>query len=76
MKNITVSVDNEVYRQARIWAAQNGTSVSKIVARFLKTLPHRKLPAQRPWSLRPWQLRCHPRPPNAQNAHRETASRA
>lgn len=46
MKNITVSVDNEVYRQARIWVAQNGTSVSRIVAYFLKTLPNRKLPAQ------------------------------
>lgn len=46
MKNITVSVDKEVYRQARIWVAQNGTSVSRIVTYFLKTLPQRKLPAQ------------------------------
>ena len=35
MKNITVSVDDETYRQARIRAAELGTSVSAVVRRFL-----------------------------------------
>jgi len=35
MKNITVSVDDEVYRRARIAAAEKGTSVSAAVRRFL-----------------------------------------
>lgn len=36
MKNITVSVDDEVYRQARVAAAKEGTSVSALVAEYLK----------------------------------------
>ncbi len=28
MRNITVAVGDDCYRQARIWAANNGTSVS------------------------------------------------
>ncbi|MGO8759275.1 MAG: hypothetical protein ACLQG3_14245 [Terracidiphilus sp.] len=39
MKNITVSVPDETYRQARIWAAERGTSVSKAVAYLLQILP-------------------------------------
>jgi hypothetical protein len=39
MKNITVSVPDETYRMARIWAATRGTSVSKVVAYILQTLP-------------------------------------
>ena len=35
MKNITVSVDDATYRQARICAAQQDTSVSALVKRFL-----------------------------------------
>jgi len=35
MKNITVSVDDEVYRQTRIKAAEAGTSVSAMVKAFL-----------------------------------------
>jgi plasmid stability protein len=31
MKNITVSVDEETYRRARIRAAEQGTSVSRVV---------------------------------------------
>ena len=38
MKNITVSVDEETYRMARITAAERGTSVSAMVREFLKTL--------------------------------------
>ena len=38
MKNITVSVDDETYRLARIKAAENGTSVSAMVRDYLKHL--------------------------------------
>ena len=36
MKNITVSIDDETYRQARVKAAENGTSVSALVRGFLE----------------------------------------
>lgn len=35
MKNITVSVDDETYRRARVRAAEQETSVSAMVRRFL-----------------------------------------
>ena len=38
MKNITVSVDEETHRLARIRAAELGTSVSALVRGYLKTL--------------------------------------
>lgn len=38
MKNITVSVPDGVYRLARIRAAERGTSVSAIVADYLRSL--------------------------------------
>ena len=38
MKNITVSVDDETYRRARIEAAERGTSVSRLVKQFLAGL--------------------------------------
>jgi hypothetical protein len=38
MKNITVSVDEEIYRRARIKAAEQDTSVSALVKRFLTEL--------------------------------------
>lgn len=38
MKNITVSISEEQYRRARIRAAQDGTSVSALVAGFLAGL--------------------------------------
>ena len=38
MKNITVSVPEEVYRRARIRAAEQGRSVSAMVADFLRPL--------------------------------------
>jgi plasmid stability protein len=38
MKNITVSVPDDVYRQARIRAAERGSSVSAIVAEYLTSL--------------------------------------
>jgi predicted transcriptional regulator len=38
MKNITVSLDEEIYRRARMIAAQRDTSVSALVKRFLLNL--------------------------------------
>ena len=38
MKNITVSVDNDTYRRARIKAAELDTSLSAVVKRFLAQL--------------------------------------
>ena len=38
MKNITVTVDDEIYRKARIKAAELDTSVSALVKRFLTEL--------------------------------------
>jgi hypothetical protein len=39
MRNITVSVSDETYRQARVWAAQRDSSVSAVVQYLLQTLP-------------------------------------
>jgi plasmid stability protein len=41
MKNITVSVPDDVYRNARIRAAERGTSVSALVAEHLRSLSGR-----------------------------------
>lgn len=38
MRNITVSVPDDVYREARIRAAEQGRSVSALVAEFLAGL--------------------------------------
>jgi len=38
MKNITVTVHDETYLQARVWAAWHGTSVSALVRQFLESL--------------------------------------
>jgi hypothetical protein len=38
MKNITVSVDDETYRRARVKAAEQDTSVSALVRKFLAEL--------------------------------------
>jgi len=38
VKNITVTIDDEIYRRARIKAAERDTSVSALVRRFLTDL--------------------------------------
>lgn len=38
MKNITVTVDEETYRRARVAAAERDTSVSALVKQFLNDL--------------------------------------
>jgi hypothetical protein len=47
VKNITVTVDDETYRRARIRAAERDTSVSALVARFLTELAARETDAER-----------------------------
>ena len=36
MKNVTISLDEEVARWVRVWAAENNTSVSRFVGDLLK----------------------------------------
>jgi plasmid stability protein len=42
VKNITVSVSDDIYRTARIRAAELGKSVSALVAEYLKSLSERE----------------------------------
>jgi plasmid stability protein len=41
-RNVTVSVPDDVYRAARVRAAQSGTSVSALVAEYLRSLSERE----------------------------------
>jgi hypothetical protein len=41
MPNITVTVSDEVYRAARISAAERGSSVSDLVSAYLRSLSER-----------------------------------
>jgi plasmid stability protein len=47
VKNITVSLDDETYRRARIRAAERETSVSAMVRRFLIETADEESPAER-----------------------------
>ncbi len=42
MRNITLSVPDDVYRSARIRAAERGSSVSSLVAEYLRSLSKRE----------------------------------
>lgn len=42
MKNITVSLPDDVYRNARICAAERGSSVSALVGEYLRSLSQRE----------------------------------
>jgi hypothetical protein len=37
MKNITVTVSDELYRHARMWAARENTTVTSLVRKFLES---------------------------------------
>ncbi|HEY1160835.1 MAG TPA: hypothetical protein VGE83_09410 [Terracidiphilus sp.] len=39
MKNITVTVSDQAYRRARVWAAERDSSLSRIVQYLIETLP-------------------------------------
>jgi plasmid stability protein len=45
--NITVSVPDDVYRAARIRAAEQGSSVSALVAQYLRSLSEREAEFER-----------------------------
>jgi plasmid stability protein len=45
--NITVSVPDDVYRAARIRAAEQGSSVSALVAEYLRSLSEREAEFER-----------------------------
>lgn len=42
MKNITLSVPDDVYRDARIRAAERGSSVSALVGDYLRSISERE----------------------------------
>jgi hypothetical protein len=39
MKNITITISDETYRKARVWAAVNNTTISGLVRNHLESLP-------------------------------------
>jgi hypothetical protein len=47
VKNITVTVDDETYRRARVKAAEQATSVSSLVKGFLTALAAGESPGER-----------------------------
>jgi len=47
VRNITVSVDDDTYRRARMKAAEQATSVSALVRRFLNELASGESQAER-----------------------------
>jgi len=48
MPNITVTVDEPTYRNARIWAAIHNTTVSVLVREFLHIVTHDSLGGNEP----------------------------
>ncbi len=38
MKNVTIALDDEIHRQARVYAAEQGTSLSALVKEYLSEL--------------------------------------
>jgi plasmid stability protein len=47
VKNITISVPDDVYRAARVQAAEQGSSVSALVADYLRSLSGREAEFER-----------------------------
>src|ERR1017187_9730577 len=39
MRNITVTIPDDAYRRARVWAAERDTSLSAVVKYLLETMP-------------------------------------
>jgi predicted CopG family antitoxin len=42
VKNVTISIPDDVYRLARVRAAEEGSSLSSLVAAYLRSLSERK----------------------------------
>lgn len=55
MKNLTVSLDENVYTHARVVAAKRGTSVSRMVSEYLANIDQRSDEQNREWAAL-WQL--------------------
>jgi len=57
MKNIALAIDGNTCRQARVWVAKRGTSVSAAVAALLENLPGRShtlcVSAAKPGAIKP-----------------------
>ena len=47
MRNITVSVDDETYKRARVAAAERDTSLSMLVRRYLEQLASQETETER-----------------------------
>ncbi len=43
MRNITVSVPDDIYRRARVRAAERGSSVSALVSEYLRSLSEQEM---------------------------------
>lgn len=39
MRNITLAIDDEIYRKIRLWCATRDISISRVVQMFLNDLP-------------------------------------
>jgi hypothetical protein len=75
MRNITVSISDQTYREIRVWCAKRDVSVSRVVQTFLEDLPRLKharrfpLPdAPPPATLRPLYEQLEPAEPAASAA--------
>ena len=53
MRNITVNISDETYREARAWAARRDTSVSAVMQYLLQTLPAPRVPRTVPEACKP-----------------------
>jgi len=47
MKNVTVAIDEDLYRRARVRAAQEGTSLSRVVKDVITRFAAEETPAER-----------------------------
>jgi hypothetical protein len=48
MPNITVTVDESIYRNVRVWAAIHNTTVSGLVRRFFQMITHDSIDGHEP----------------------------
>jgi len=71
MPNITVTVSEVAYRKARVWAAQNDTSISAVVQYCIERLPRLAI-AQTAAAATTRRPRGTPPPPGVKNMGCET----
>jgi hypothetical protein len=46
-RNVTIAIDEDLYRRARVWAAERDTTLSTVVSVLLATVPTMARAAQR-----------------------------